>query len=64
MISNKRIEHDRVIVINSRIYFVDLAGSERQKSTNASGQRLKEANNINKSLTNLGIVIKTLSEGK
>lgn len=33
---------------------MDLAGSERQKQTNAIGERLKEATNINKSLTVLG----------
>jgi len=39
---------------------VDLAGSERQKSTAAEGERLKEAGNINKSLTVLGCVINSL----
>ena len=48
---------------------VDLAGSERANSTGASGQRLKEGANINKSLTTLGKVISSLalasqSEGK
>ncbi|VVB01221.1 unnamed protein product [Arabis nemorensis] len=38
----------------SRINLVDLAGSERQKSTGASGERLKEAGNINRSLSQLG----------
>jgi hypothetical protein len=33
---------------------VDLAGSERKKRTGAAGERLKEANNINKSLSQLG----------
>lgn len=41
-------------VKNSKLHFVDLAGSERQKSTGAAGDRLKEASNINKSLTVLG----------
>ena len=36
---------------------VDLAGSERQTSTGAAGQRLKEAGNINRSLSQLGYVI-------
>lgn len=35
---------------------VDLAGSERQKQTGAAGDRLKEAGNINKSLSQLGSV--------
>ena len=30
------------------LYLVDLAGSERIKQTSATGQRLKEAQNINK----------------
>ncbi|CAI9777016.1 unnamed protein product [Fraxinus pennsylvanica] len=38
----------------SRINFVDLAGSERQKQTGAAGDRLKEAGNINRSLSQLG----------
>lgn len=41
---------------------MDLAGSERQKQTKSTGQRLKEAGNINKSLTVLGSVINSLSE--
>jgi len=41
---------------------VDLAGSERQKSTAAVGERLKEAGNINKSLSVLGQVINSLVE--
>ena len=38
----------------SRINLVDLAGSERQKLTGAAGDRLKEAGNINRSLSQLG----------
>lgn len=44
-------------VKSSKLHFVDLAGSERQKSTGSAGDRLKEASNINKSLTVLGIQI-------
>lgn len=40
---------------------VDLAGSERANSTGATGQRLKEGANINKSLTTLGKVIASLA---
>lgn len=43
---------------------VDLAGSERQKKTNATGDRLKEAININISLTTLGHVIYALVDKK
>ncbi|XP_043701670.1 kinesin-like protein KIN-12E isoform X11 [Telopea speciosissima] len=51
----------------SRLNLVDLAGSERQKSSGAEGERLKEATNINKSLSTLGLVIMNLvsiSNGK
>ncbi|KAI4344893.1 hypothetical protein L6164_012075 [Bauhinia variegata] len=46
----------------SRINLVDLAGSERQKLTRAAGERLKEAGNINKSLSQLGNLINILAE--
>ncbi len=44
-------------MIDSKFNIVDLAGSQRQNKTGATGVRLEEANNINKSLTNLGLVI-------
>ncbi|CAG8501729.1 21252_t:CDS:10 [Gigaspora margarita] len=46
----------------SRISLVDLAGSERANSTGATGARLKEGANINKSLTTLGKVIASLAD--
>ncbi|KAI8097252.1 uncharacterized protein BX664DRAFT_356510 [Halteromyces radiatus] len=46
----------------SRFSLVDLAGSERANSTGASGMRLKEGANINRSLTTLGKVIAGLAE--
>jgi len=46
----------------SKINLVDLAGSERTSSTGATGLRLKEGGNINKSLTTLGLVISALAE--
>lgn len=45
----------------ARIRLVDLAGSERAKATEATGQRLREGSNINKSLTTLGRVIAALA---
>merc|ERR1712087_318630 len=48
----------------SRLNFADLAGSEKVKKTQASGKRLEEAKMINKSLTQLGIVIRSLSGKK
>ena len=41
---------------------VDLAGSERASATGATGARLKEGANINKSLSALGNVINALVE--
>lgn len=46
----------------SKISLVDLAGSERADATGATGARLKEGANINKSLTTLGKVISALAE--
>lgn len=45
----------------ARIRLVDLAGSERAKATEATGARLREGSNINKSLTTLGRVIAALA---
>lgn len=49
---------EKISVIN----LVDLAGSERSSSTGATGSRLKEGCNINKSLLVLGNVINTLAD--
>jgi kinesin family protein 3/17 len=53
------IAHYRVGKLN----LVDLAGSERQSKTGATGDRFKEATNINKSLLILGNVISSLVDG-
>lgn len=45
----------------AQLYLVDLAGSEKVKKTNATGQRLAEAQKINQSLSSLGLVIFALS---
>ncbi|XP_063722151.1 kinesin-like protein KIF28 [Symsagittifera roscoffensis] len=47
---------------SSTMNLVDLAGSERAESTGATGDRLKEGANINKSLSALGNVISALAE--
>ncbi|ODN75618.1 kinesin family member 20/23 [Cryptococcus wingfieldii CBS 7118] len=44
----------------SRLAIVDLAGSERNKNTHTTGDRLKEAGNINKSLMVLGQCLEVL----
>ncbi|WPJ60600.1 hypothetical protein SMAC4_02573 [Sordaria macrospora] len=58
------LEADETTERSSRIRLVDLAGSERAKSTEATGQRLREGSNINKSLTTLGRVIAALADPK
>ncbi|OMJ91088.1 hypothetical protein SteCoe_6451 [Stentor coeruleus] len=47
-----------------KLYLIDLAGSEKVGKTNVVGKRLEEAKNINKSLTMLGLVIYSLTDGK
>lgn len=58
------METDETTERSSRIRLVDLAGSERAKATEATGQRLREGSNINKSLTTLGRVIAALADPK
>lgn len=65
MIEQKEVKDDGLCNLRMcQFHLIDLAGSERQKRTGAEGERLKEASNINLSLTNLGTVINILSEGK
>ncbi|KAF1981458.1 kinesin family protein [Aulographum hederae CBS 113979] len=49
---------------SGQLYLVDLAGSEKVGKTGASGQTLEEAKKINKSLSALGMVINSLTDGK
>ncbi|XP_053813831.1 kinesin-like protein KIF15 isoform X2 [Vidua chalybeata] len=49
-----------VNIRSSLLNLVDLAGSERQKDTHTEGMRLKEAGNINRSLSCLGQVMTAL----
>ncbi|KAG4304181.1 hypothetical protein PORY_002362 [Pneumocystis oryctolagi] len=49
---------------SGQLFLVDLAGSEKVAKTGASGQTLEEAKKINKSLSTLGLVINSLTDGK
>ena len=51
-------------VKTGKMYLVDLAGSEKLSKTGAEGKRLDETKNINKSLSTLGNVICSLTDGK
>eukprot|EP00877_Chromochloris_zofingiensis_P015256 jgi/Chrzof1/9985/Cz04g23010.t1 len=46
----------------AKLHLIDLAGSERLSRTGAQGDRLKEAQSINKSLSALGDVIQALQQ--
>ena len=61
-IEQEEHEEHAVVKRSACLSLVDLAGSERQADTNASGKRLKEGSNINKSLLTLGRVINRLTE--
>lgn len=56
------VSGDGRVIMVSQLNLVDLAGSERASQTGATGDRLREGNNINKSLMVLGLVIRKLSE--
>ncbi|GAB4851665.1 hypothetical protein Ancab_031068 [Ancistrocladus abbreviatus] len=49
-------------IFHSRLYLVDLAGSERVNKSEVTGDQLKEAQHINKSLSCLGDVFTALSQ--
>lgn len=54
---------DRTLKVG-KLHLVDLAGCEKVSKTGASGDRLDEAKNINKSLSALGNVINALTDKK
>ena len=63
-VETNEIENGENHIKAGRLNLVDLAGSERQGKTNATGDRFKEAININQSLTTLGNVISALIDNK
>ncbi|CAG0913345.1 unnamed protein product [Notodromas monacha] len=65
-VTREEKENDEGVYISKhgKINFVDLAGSEKTKETHCVGQKLVEANNINKSLLVLGTCISALSDPK
>jgi hypothetical protein len=58
------MDAEKPLIKAGKLNLVDLAGSERQSKTQATGDRLKEAKNINLSLSALGNVISALASGK
>ncbi|WCJ26284.1 Kinesin-like protein KIN-14J [Euphorbia peplus] len=49
-------------ILRGNLHLIDLAGSERVERTEATGDRLREAQHINKSLSALGDVIFSLAQ--
>ena len=59
-----RHKHLKQLSSVGKLYLIDLAGSERLSRTQATGIQLKEAQNINKSLSALGDVIQARGNKK
>ncbi|KAK4245852.1 hypothetical protein C7999DRAFT_33785 [Corynascus novoguineensis] len=64
MLTQKRFDPETKLAMEkaAKISLVDLAGSERATSTGATGARLKEGAEINRSLSTLGRVIAALAD--
>ncbi|XP_076070028.1 kinesin family member pavarotti isoform X2 [Oratosquilla oratoria] len=62
--NGESIVADKSVITVSQLSLVDLAGSERTSRTKASGDRLKEAGNINNSLMTLRNCIEVLRENQ
>lgn len=60
----EQLVQDRRKITVSQLSLVDLAGSERTNRTNNTGQRLREAGNINNSLMTLRKCLETLRENQ
>ena len=62
MCSDAKEGQDQVLLQPVTMTFVDLAGSERLKKSHSEGQRMREAVEVNKSLTTLGRCVRGLAE--
>lgn len=60
----EEVLQDKNEICVSQLSLVDLAGSERTSRTNSTGDRLREAGNINASLMTLRTCIETLRENQ
>nr|CAD7446417.1 unnamed protein product [Timema bartmani] len=58
------VVQDKRAICISQLSLVDLAGSERTNRTKNTGQRLREASNINNSLLTLRLCLETLRENQ
>ena len=63
IVEQMRVDQDKQIKVG-KLNLVDLAGSESVRVTGATGKRLVESQNINKSLSCLGNVIAALTDPK
>ena len=60
----KTVNHRTGATVRGKLTLVDLAGSERVDKSGVSGDQLKEAMSINKSLSAIGDVIASLANGE